>query len=162
MTLPFSITTGAANYVRDRLSVMPPEAEPALIMAERQGESLDARGEKTRWWYEGENFIVGYYDPSEQPKMESIDLLGHRVFIKPEAMQRLNGRTLSLQSVTVRYGWFWRKTRHVLVAVQLPRRSEPRDCGPLPCRRSVARGRWPGLLSWKRQTHAKTLRRQDE
>jgi len=47
--------------------------------------------------YEGENFIVCYYDPSEQPKMESIDLLGRRMLIDPDALRRLNGRTLSLQ-----------------------------------------------------------------
>ena len=117
VSLPFSITSEAAEYLRNRLGLMPPEAEPALIMAERQGEPLDRRGEKIRWWYEGENFIIGYYDASEKPRMELIDLLGRRVSVEPEALKRLTGRTLSLRQVAVRFGWFWKQKRYVLVAV---------------------------------------------
>ena len=97
--------------------MMPPEAEPALIKADGVGEPVHPLSEKMRWYYEGENFIVGYFDPSERPTMESIELLGRRVSVKPEALKHLSGRTLSLHPVDVRYGWFWKKKKYVLVAV---------------------------------------------
>ena len=117
MFLPFSITPEAAEFLRELMSKMPPEAEPSLFTVEKLGDSIDSRGEKTRWWYEGENFLIGCYEPSEKPRMmQSFDLLGRRVSIEPETLQRLTGRTLSLRPVAVRYGWFCKQERYVLVA----------------------------------------------
>lgn len=94
---------------------MPREAEPVIVMATNLDEALDSRGKKTRRWYEGENFIIGCFDPSEKPATEQIELLGRTVSTTPEALEHLSGRTLSLRRVDARYGWM-KNTRYVLVA----------------------------------------------
>jgi hypothetical protein len=95
---------------------LPPEGEPALIRADAIGEFIGGRGERTRPWYEGENFIIGCYDPGEKPQGVDIDLFGYRVSVKTDTLLGLTGRTLTLRAVNVRSGWFWKETKHVLVA----------------------------------------------
>jgi len=112
---PFSITPDAADYVLNRLKILPPGEEPVIIMETGLGEALDKRGEKIRWWYEGENFIIGYFDPAEKPPTEQIELLGCTMSITPEALKQLSGRTMALRRVEPRYG-FMNIPRCVLVA----------------------------------------------
>jgi hypothetical protein len=112
---PFSITPDAEDYIRNRLSVMPPEVEPVIMMATKLGEPLDTRGKKTRWFYEGENFEVGYFVQSEKPQAEQIELLGRNFSITPEALKHLSGKTLALRRVKPAYG-LMNVQRYVLVA----------------------------------------------
>ena len=111
--LPFAIAPDAAGYLRERLANPLEAQEPALISVLAQGEGS---GEPTRWWFQGEHFMVGYYDFGQRPEAQHIELLGHQVSIIPETLQRLNGRTLKLRRVVERRGWFRKVTRDVLVA----------------------------------------------
>jgi hypothetical protein len=111
--LPFAIAPDAASYLRDHLANPPQGQEPALITVLAQGEGS---GDATRWWFLGEHFKVGYYAVGQRPEAQHIELLGHRVSIIPETLQRLSGRTLKLQRVVERRGWFRKVTRDVLVA----------------------------------------------
>lgn len=115
---PFSITPDAADYIRNCLKELPPGAEPALVMEMKLGEALSARGEKIRWWYEGQNFIVGDLDDLDQAdklQTERIELLGRTVSITPEAIKYLAGQTLTLRRVNSAYGLI-SDHRYVLVA----------------------------------------------
>ena len=116
-SVPFSITSDAEDYVRNRLNEMPPEAKPVLMMAETQTDD-----EKThRWFYKGQSFIIGYFDPAEMPKAEYIEseLFGRRIAIDPDALKQLAGRTLSLRRVDAHYG-LMENTSYVLVASSAP------------------------------------------
>ena len=117
LSLPFAMTPAAATYVRYRLKVLPREEKTFLIQADGLGEALDERGEKFRWYHHGENFLLGYYRCAEQPPADYIVLFGRRVFMTPDTSQRITGRKLTVRLVTARYNWFWKVTRHVLVAV---------------------------------------------
>jgi hypothetical protein len=111
-TLPFSITPDAADFIRNRLDMLPPVGEPALIVTTSQ--SGDEK--HPRWSYEGESFIIGVFeDPAERPPSDYFDLFGHRVAVAHDALKRLAGLTLALRRVDARYGLF-KDTMHVLVA----------------------------------------------
>jgi len=119
---PFSITPDAEDYIRSCLGEMPPKADPTIFMATELSETLDSRGEKTRRWYEGENFIVGDahdLEQSEMPQTERIELLGHNVSIASEALKRLSGQTLVLRRVNAPYG-FINIPQYVLVTDSTP------------------------------------------
>ena len=111
--LPFTIAPDAADYLRDRLGNPPQGQEPALITVLAQGEGS---GDATRWWFEGEHFMVGYYNIGQRREAQHLEVLDHQVSIVPETLQRLSGRTLTLRRVVERRGWFRRVTRDVLVA----------------------------------------------
>ena len=116
-SIPFSITPDAGDYLRNRLSEMPRGAKPVLMMTMSQTD-----GEKPpRWIYEGQSFIIGYFDPTEMPKEEyaESELFGHPVAIESDAMKQLSGRTLILRRVDARYG-LMKNTRCVLVADSAP------------------------------------------
>jgi hypothetical protein len=119
---PFSVTPDAEDYLRSRLNVMPPEADPVIVMATKLGDALDSCGEKIRSWYEGENFDVCYFDPAEQPQTEQIELLGRSTSITPEALKHLTGHTLALRRVKSAYGLF-SAPHYVLVADSAPESS---------------------------------------
>ena len=121
---PFSISPDAADYVLDRITTLPPGVQPVIIMETKLGEPLDAQGKKIRWCYEGENFIVGYFDPAEKPTTEQIGLLGRTISITPEALRTLSGRTLALRRVDAPYG-FVKDTRNVLIATSPSERVIP-------------------------------------
>ncbi len=74
------------------------------MMAAKLGDAVDDRGEKIRYWYEGESFDVCYFDPAEQPQAEEIELLGRSVSITTEALKHLAGQTLKLRRVKSGYG----------------------------------------------------------
>jgi hypothetical protein len=116
---PFSITPDAEDYIRSQLDVMPPEAEPVIVMETKLGEPLDERGKKIRWWYEGENFLICYFDPAEKPQTEQIEFLRRSVSITPEALKQLAGQTLTLRRVNSGYGLI-NVPRYVLVADSAP------------------------------------------
>lgn len=119
---PFSVTPDAGDYIRNRLKVTPRAAVPTIVMATNLGEALDTRGKKIRSWYEGENFIVGFFDPAEQPHAEQIELLGRSISITPEALKHLTGQTLTLRRVKSAYGLF-SAPHYVLVADCMPESS---------------------------------------
>jgi hypothetical protein len=116
----FSMTAEAAEYVRYHLrNVISAGDEPALIRADRQGDILGDRGEKIRWWFKGENFMIGGYDSHqgpEKPDTVDIDLLGYRVSTTLDALSRLAGKKLRMQPVVTRAAWFFKVLRPVLVA----------------------------------------------
>lgn len=111
--LPFSIAPEAADYIRSLMR--PPNAgqELALITALRQAEIV---GGQERVWFDGEHFMICYYDIGQRPHAEHIELFGHQVSIVPSTLKSLSGRTLTLQRVVERRGWFRKLTRDVLVA----------------------------------------------
>ena len=96
---------------------MPPEARPILMMTMLQTDGLNP----PRWSYEGQSFIVIFYEPVEKLEMEYVEteLVGRRVEIERSALRNLAGRTLCLRRVSSRYGLV-RNTRYVLVADSVP------------------------------------------
>jgi len=112
-SIPFSITPDATDYLRNRLNEMPPEAHPVLLMTTCQTDGLNP----PRWRYEGQSFILGYFDASENTEGEYIEseLLGRRVAIGSDALKQLSGRTLGLRRVASSYG-LMKSERYVLVA----------------------------------------------
>ena len=106
---PFAMTPEAADYVRSRLR--PPAAgeELALITALRQAEMV---GGQERVWFDGEHFMICFYDVGGRPQAEHIELLGHRVSIVQSTLESLRGRTLTVRRMPDSSG----ELRDVLVA----------------------------------------------
>ena len=113
------MTPDAEDYIRSRLDAMPPDAEPVIVRETKLGEPLDGSGKKIRWWYEGENFLISYFAPGEQPQTEQVELLGRCVSVTPEALRQLAGQTLTLRRVNPTYGLV-SVPRYVLVADSAP------------------------------------------
>jgi hypothetical protein len=115
--IPFSITSDAEDYLRNRLNQMPPEVQPFLMITMSQSDGLNP----PRWSYEGQSFIVGYFNSTEKPKTDytESELFGRRVAIESSALKQLAGHTLSLRRVNARYG-LMKNTRYVLVADSVP------------------------------------------
>ncbi len=112
-SIPFSIAPDAKDYLRYWLNEMPSEAHPVLMMTMRQTDGLNP----PRWYYEGQSFIIGYFDANEKPEGEytEFELLGRRVAIKSGALKQLSGRTLGLRRVASSRG-LMKANRYVLVA----------------------------------------------
>ena len=116
-SIPFSITPDAEDYLRNRLGETPREAQPMLIMTTSQSDGLNP----ARWSYEGQSFIIDYFDTTEKQKTEytESELFGRRVAIESSALKQLAGHTLSLRRVDARYG-LMKNTRYVLVVDSAP------------------------------------------
>jgi hypothetical protein len=116
-SVPFSITPDAADFLRDRMNQFPAGIQSVLMRVTSQNDGLNP----PRWTYNGESFIIGYFDSGEKPKEEYLqsELFGHRVSIEPDALKHLSGRTLCLRRVNAGYG-LMRDARYVLVADSAP------------------------------------------
>src|SRR5579863_6279775 len=101
-SVPFAISPDAADFLRDRLDEFPAGTQPVLMRATSQNDGLNP----PRWSYNGESFVIGYFDSGEKPKEKCIEseLFGRRVAIDPEALKHLSGRTLGLRRVDADYG----------------------------------------------------------
>jgi MFS family permease len=116
-SVPFSITPDAENFLRNRINLMPHEAHPVLMMATSQSDGLKS----PRWFYEGESFVIDYFDPKEKPEIElsKFYLFGRSVGIEPSALKSLSGHFLNLRKVDASRGLL-NVARYVLVAGSTP------------------------------------------
>jgi hypothetical protein len=116
-SIPFSITPDAEDYLRNRLSEMPDEAHPVLMMTECQSDGLNP----PRWRYEGKSFILGYFaaDQNSDVTYSECELLGRPVAIESKALTHLSGQTLSLRRVGASRG-LMKVSRYVLVSDLAP------------------------------------------
>ena len=108
VSIPFSITSDAEDYLRDRLNGMPPEAHPVLVMTMCQTDGL----KPTRWCYKGQSFILGDCDTTAD--CTEFELLGRPITIETDALKQLSGRTLGLRRVNASRGII-NTPRYVLV-----------------------------------------------
>ena len=120
------MTPDAEDYIRSRLEAMPPDAEPVIVRETRLGEPLDGSGQKIRWWYEGENFLICNFAPGEKPQTEQVELLGRPVSITPEAVRQLAGQILTLRRVNPTHGLL-NAPQYVLIAESAPEVSTDAD-----------------------------------
>lgn len=120
--IPFSITPEAEDYLRNRLNEFPPQAHPLLMMTTSQTDGLNP----PRWRYDGESFIMGYFDNSEKLEVEytESELLGRRVAIESSALKQLSGQTLDLHRVASTHG-LTKVKRYVLVTSSVPKPTNP-------------------------------------
>lgn len=123
VSVPFSITPDAEDYLRDRLNGMPSKAHPVLMMTMYQSDGLNP----PRWCYEGRSFILGYFDSTEKAEVDytESELLGRRVAVESSALKQLSGRTLKLCRVASSRG-LMNISRYVLVADSNPEEPDPR------------------------------------
>ena len=107
--LPFSISPEAADYMRSVMRHPLAGEELALITVHRQAEMV---GGREQFCFDGEHFMICFYDVGQMPRAEHIELLGHRVSIVHSTLESLRGRTLAVRRVADSSGEF----RDVLVA----------------------------------------------
>jgi hypothetical protein len=121
-SIPFSITPDAEDYLRNRLNEMPPQAHTVMMMTMSQTDGLNP----PRWRYEGQSFIIAYFDTDEKMDVEytESELLGRRVAIESNALKQLSGRTLCLRRVASSRG-LMKVKRYVLVADSVPELPSP-------------------------------------
>jgi hypothetical protein len=111
------MTPDAEDFLRSRISEMPPGMQPVLLMTTEQSDGLNP----PRWSYKDESFVIGYFDPNDKPEREytKVHLFGHTVVIESNALKNLSGRVLGLRRVDAKYG-IMRDTRYVLKADSVP------------------------------------------
>jgi hypothetical protein len=119
--IPFSITPDAEDYLRNRLSEMPPNSHPVLMMTMRQTDGL----KPPRWHYEGQSFVMVYFDDAEKLEVTELELFGRPIAIESNTMKQLSGRTLDLRRVASNRG-LMNDSRFVLVVDSAPSPSSPR------------------------------------
>ncbi len=107
--LPFSISPEAADYLRSVMRRPLADEELALITVHRQAEMV---GEQERFSFDGEHFMICFYDVGRRPQAEHIELFGYRVSIVQSTLESLRGRTLTVRRVADSSG----ELRDVLVA----------------------------------------------
>jgi hypothetical protein len=107
--LPFLISPEASNYMRSVLR--PPNAgeELALVTVLRQAEMVDGQ---ERVWFEGEHFMICFYNVGKRSHAHHVELFGFRVSIVPYTLDSLRGRVLTIRRVVDASG----KSRDILVA----------------------------------------------
>src|SRR5262245_57589068 len=113
MPPPFSISPEAADYIHSVMRPPGPGRELALITVLRQAQLVDGQ---ERVWFDGEHFMLCFYDIGQRPDAEHIELFGQQVSVVPSTLESLRGRTLMVRRVVERRGWFRKITRDVLVA----------------------------------------------
>jgi len=111
--MPFQMSPDAEEYVRDGLRPQP--GREAALVQTFNFEAWDKRG-RVIMRFPGEFFTVGYYDPGQRPHAQHIEMFGVPVSVIPQTLERLCGKTLTLQKQVYRYGWLRKKTMHFLVA----------------------------------------------
>ena len=101
---------------------MPPQAHTVMMMTMSQTDGLNP----PRWRYEGQSFIIAYFDTDEKMDVEytESELLGRRVAIESNALKQLSGRTLCLRRVASSRG-LMKVKRYVLVADSVPELPSP-------------------------------------
>lgn len=110
---PFQVTPGARNVIASLLREHA-GMQPALMLI-YSFEELDYKGSmETR--FECEHFMMGYDRPETFSNWPEVELCGETIPIAPEALERLNGKTLALQVREMVYTTGGQETRDFFVA----------------------------------------------
>lgn len=116
---PFQVTPEALKVVASLLRP-PPGMEAALILI-ASFEQLDEHG-GVEARFDREHFMMGYDSSEKFSHWPRVELCGQSVPVAHEALERLEGNTLTLQPYEIVYNAGGKETREFLVAAK-PRHS---------------------------------------
>jgi hypothetical protein len=102
MDLPFQISVEAQTFLKESLKRTQKSYEPALIWTPRQSVQDPELGEEQIEL--GEGFMLGLYPQGKQPRDSFFEVCGYQVSILKSTLEKLNGKTLLLQSREVIVG----------------------------------------------------------
>lgn len=98
MKLPFSISPEAENYLRERLANDTVEGmEPSLARAYRL-EVRDKLGQLVERC-DHEHFFLGYSPPPKHADFTYCEVVGFKLAIHPDTLEKLRDRVLSVQQL---------------------------------------------------------------
>ena len=110
---PFEVTSEALEVVASLLR-QHPEMQAALILIP-SFEELDEQG-AVGARFEREHFMMAFDSPDKFLRWPHVELCGQRVPVSPDALERLDGRTLAIQAHDINYNAGGKETREFLVA----------------------------------------------
>lgn len=110
---PFQVTPEALKIVASLLR--PPAGMEAALILIPSFEQLDDQG-AVEARFEREHFMVGYNSSDKFSHWHRVELCGQSVPVASDALERLEGKTLAIQSHEIIYNRGGKETREFLVA----------------------------------------------
>jgi hypothetical protein len=111
--IPFQVTPEALTVVASLLG-QHPEMQAGLILIP-SFEELDERG-AVEARFQREHFMIGFDSPDKFSDWPRVELCGRSVHVAPDALERLRGNSLALQTHDIVYITGEKVTREFLVA----------------------------------------------